>query len=89
VARCIEHHFDDAFHVSVHGFETPGIHAEPPCYRGTNLIRVQVLSLDFAAFDYVLGQGSEKGFFLEGESESVHAPHESALLVADGSEPFS
>jgi hypothetical protein len=50
VTRRVEHHFDDAFHVTVHGFEAPDIHAEPPCYRGTNLIRVQVLSLDFAAF---------------------------------------
>jgi hypothetical protein len=48
-----------------------------------------VLSLDFAAFKYVFGQGSENGLFPEIEPESVHPPHETPLLVTDTSESFS
>ena len=46
-----------------------------------DLLGVQFLALDVAAFEHVLGQGLENSFLAEIEAESLHAADEAALLV--------
>jgi hypothetical protein len=53
LARCVQHHFDHAFHVSVRRYQRPDIHAKPARNRRTHLLGVQTLAFDFAAFDHI------------------------------------
>src|SRR2546425_3127628 len=88
VASSVEHHFNDAVDIAVCGLECADIHTEAARNRGPNLFSIQLLSLDFAAFEYVGGQGLQYGFLAQVETKSLHVADQSALPVADGPKRF-
>src|SRR4051812_517922 len=53
VARRIEHHFDHAFDVSVGGLESTDVHAKAAGERGSNLLGIEFLTLNFAGLENV------------------------------------
>jgi hypothetical protein len=88
MARSVQHHFDDPLHVPIRIFEAPDVHAEAPGKRGTHLLRVEVFPLDFAALEYVIGEGLENGLLTKLEAQTLHSAQQTPLLVTDSSQSF-
>src|ERR1700736_5171703 len=83
MARSVEHHFDDAFHVAVRGFQGADIHAQSPSYRGPDLFRVQFLPFDLAALEDIRRECLQDGFPLQVESQSLHMADQAALAMTN------
>jgi len=61
ITRCIQHHLDNAFDIAVGGHQSANIHSESPGNGKTNLIPVQLFTLDFTRFNHVFREGAEMG----------------------------
>jgi hypothetical protein len=83
-ARGVEHHLDDPLDITVRRLQDADVHTQPPGDRRANLLGVELLPLDLAAFDHVAGQRLEDCLLPKVEPERLHVPDESALPVADG-----
>ena len=86
MAGGVEHHFDDAFDVTVCGLEGSDIHAEPPGDRGPDLRRVEFLALYFTALEDIFCERLKDGLLAEVKSEGFHVADQPTLLVSDGGE---
>src|SRR5260370_11311873 len=83
VARGVERHFDDALHVAVRRRQCADIHSKSSGNRGSDLIRIQLLALDFAALEHIGGQGLKVCFLTEAKSKRLHVADQPTLPVAD------
>jgi hypothetical protein len=54
-ARRVQHHFDHAFHILIEVFQPADVHSQAASDRGTDLLGIEVLSLNFAALQYIFG----------------------------------
>jgi hypothetical protein len=83
VAGSVEHHVDDAFDVTIGGFESADIEAEMTRDRRADLLGVEFFALDGAALEDVVGESLENGLLLEGKAEMFHLAKKTALAMAD------
>ena len=74
MARGVQHHFNNPFHVPIRGFEPSDVHAKTARDRGTDLFRVQLFPLDFTALEHVLGEGAEDSFLAQLETKFSMRP---------------
>jgi hypothetical protein len=88
VARSVQHHFNDAFDISIDSFETRDVHPESSRDGRTDLFYIEVFPLDFAAPEYVLGQSLENSLLTKLEAQIRHASQQTPLLVTDLSQSF-
>ena len=77
VACRIDHHFDDAFDVSVDLDEAAHIHAETPGDGRSDLVARQGLPFDLAGFDDILCKDMQMGFTTMLESKPLHFSEQS------------
>jgi hypothetical protein len=84
VAGGVEHHLDDAFHVSVCRVERADLHAEAARDRRAYLLSLEPLPLDLAALDDVRSQGPQNRLLPEVEAEGLHAAEQAPLPMAHG-----
>ena len=82
VACCVEHHLDDAFHVTVGRLQAADIHSQEARDRGTDSGRIEFLSFYSARFDDILGQRPQHRFFLQPETQCLHLAQQAPLPVA-------
>lgn len=82
--RRVEHHLDDAFHVTVRRLQSPDVDTKSTGDRRANLIGVELLAFDLAALDHILGERAENGVFSHPESERFHLTDQAALHVPGG-----
>ena len=82
VPRCVEHHLDDAFHVTVGRLKAADIHSQATRNRGTDSRRIKFLPFYGARFDDILGQRPEHRLFLQPETQRLHLAQQPALPVA-------
>src|SRR5215471_16705699 len=61
----VEHHFDNAFDVSVCRRERPDVDAETAGDRGTNLIAIEDFTLDLTGLEDILGERVEHSLIAE------------------------
>jgi hypothetical protein len=47
MARRVQHHFDHALHILIDVFQLADDHSQAPSDRGTDLLGIEVLSLNF------------------------------------------
>ena len=83
---CVHHHLDDALYVAVDVPEAADVHTEAAGDRRAYLLPVESLPFDFAALEYVLCKGFERGFLSEIETKGLHAANETALSIPDVSQ---
>ncbi|SRR6266568_1473252 len=88
VARRVQHHFNDALYVSIHGLEAANIHPKTARNRGADLLRVQLFPFDFAALEYIRAERLEDRLLTHTEAETLHASHEATLLMAHSGKPL-
>ena len=89
VARCIEHHFDDAFYIAVRRLQARDINPQAAGDGRADLLSVELFTFDFAGLDHVSGERLEYGFLAELKPESFHVPDETPLLATDRGKRFS
>lgn len=88
VVRRVEHHFNDALDTAVRRLKRADIHAETAGNRGSDLVGVQLLTLDFTALDHIGGESLQYGLLTESEPEGFHVANQPALPVTDSSQRF-
>ncbi len=82
-ARRVQHHLNDALHVPVLRLQPSNVDSEPARNRGTDCVRVEPLTFDFAALEHVAGQRSQHGLLAELEPEAFHSADKPPLPVTD------
>ena len=82
VPRCVEHHLDDAFHVTVGRRKAADIQAQAARDRGTDGRRIKVLSFYSARFDDIFSKRPQHRLFLQTEPQRLHLAQQAALPVA-------
>ena len=86
--RRVQHHLDDSFDCTIDRSVATQLDAEVSGNGGPNRIWVQVLSLDLAGFDHVLGEGSHFRLLLQRAAQVFHAPEQSSLLKMQRGQQF-
>ncbi len=72
VLGCIQHHFNNALHVTIRGCQASDVNSQPTCNRGANLIPIELLSFNLARFEYILGKGVQYRFLAKLEAKPLH-----------------
>ena len=80
-ARRVEHHFDNALDIAIGGNQPADVHAEPPGDRRADLIGRELLSLDLARSDDVLGQRAKVRLAAQLEPEPLHLSEQAAVFA--------
>src|SRR5262249_224635 len=78
------HHLDDAFNTPIDDVHGGDIDAKAARERRADLLRVELLALDLAAFHRLFRQSFQGGFLLKREPERFHATDQSSLVVTHG-----
>lgn len=78
----IQHHLNNAFHVTICGCQATDLDSEAARNGRAYLIPVEFLPLNLARFEHVLGQDVQYGFGLKLEPESLHAANQAPLAIA-------
>ena len=81
--RGVERHLHNAVDVAVGGDQAADVEAQAARDGGAHLVLVQLLALDVAALENVLGQRLENGLVAERKAHALHAADQAALVVAD------
>ena len=75
--------------MTVDSLQSADVHSESSRDRRTNLVDVQFLALDLAAFENIFGQGLQHCFLLQLEAEALHAANQPALPVTHVCQRFA
>src|SRR5262245_19414931 len=86
VLRRVEHHFDDAFDVTVSSLQAANVDAESARDRRADLFSVQLLAFDLAALQHVFGECTEYGLLSDSEAERLHLPNQTPLQLPGSSQ---
>ena len=81
--RRFQHHLDHAFDMPVRRGEPADIDPQVARGRGTHLIAVKRLALDFARLQDILGQRVENSFRPQLKAKAINATDETPLPVPD------
>ena len=82
--RCVEHHFDNAFHAAVHDVDTGYVQAETAGEGRADLFLLELLAFDGAALDRFFRESRQGGLLLQREAERLHATDQPPLLMPHG-----
>ena len=81
----VQHHLDNTINMAIRRDQSANFQTQPLCDRRSNLILVECLSFDLAAFHDITGQCPEHRLVAKIEAKTLHAPQEFALAVTDRS----
>jgi hypothetical protein len=79
----IEHHLDHAFDVAIHRGQRADVHAQPAGDGGAHGFDIELLALDLAGLDHVLGERREAGLVAQAMPTSARRPINRPLGTTD------
>ena len=79
----IEHHLDHAFDVPIHRGQGADVHAQTTGDGGAHGFDIELLTLDLAGLDHVLGEHRKARLIAQRHAHVGQAPHQESLGTTD------